>query len=189
MWIVGQYGFISLVQHKNDPGIMQVRARVREDILMYFPGYEIDMIIGADYLYRTNVPREIVAETIAAEIMGYSVTSHVKDEAIRASQPNAYRQTAYYACWRALSDMQPYAPYSRLPRAEEKRLLNRRVGVQQPLNWWDDAMLPFEKDVMNPAWDGPTQDIPELEETKQPRDKHGRFASKHRKTKKGKSNG
>jgi hypothetical protein len=82
--------------------------------------------------------------------------------------------------------MQPYAPYSRLPRAEEKRLMNRRVGVKQ--NWWDDAMLPFEQDVNNPAWDGPTQDIPELED-KQPRDKHGRFASKHRKNRKGNKNG
>jgi hypothetical protein len=184
MWIIGQYGFISLVQHRDDPEIMQVRARVREDILMYFPGVEIEMIVGADYLYRANVPRNIVAETVAAEILGYTVTSHVKDVAVQSSQPNAYRQSAYYACWRALAEMQPYAPYSRLPRAEEKRLLNRRVGVRP----WANDMLPFEED-MYPSWDGPTQDIPELEEDKQPRDKHGRFASKHRKNKKGKTNG
>jgi hypothetical protein len=181
MWIVGQYGFISLVQHKDKPEIMQVRSRVREDILMYFPEYEIEMIVGADYLYRANVPREIVAEVIAAEIMGYDVTSHVKDVAIRCSQPNAYRQAAYYACWRALSDMQPYAPYSRLPRAEEKRLLNKRVGTRP----WMNDFLPYQDN--EPDWNGPTLDVPELED-KQPRDKHGRFASKHRKNKKGNKN-
>jgi len=123
MWIIGKYGFISLVVNDQDPSLMQVRARVKMDILMYFPDARIETISRADYMFRANVPRTEVARIIHDEIMEYDVTSHVKDVAIEYSPANPHRRQAYYAVWSALAEMQPRPPYFGLvtrPRKSKK---------------------------------------------------------------------
>jgi hypothetical protein len=120
MWIIGKYGFISIVQHDKDPSLMQVRSRVKMDILAYFPDARVVTMTRSDYMYRADIPRIEVARVLHDEVMDYDVTSHVKDVAIEYSYPNDERRAAYYDTWYALSRMQPQPPYSGFKRKTRK---------------------------------------------------------------------
>ena len=113
MWIMLDKGFISMVQHKDDPDLMLVRARVGADLANVF-GDDIDIVEdpSADYLYRAVVTRQRVAETLRDAVLaldGY--TSHAKDVALERSAPNQHRHDAYYGTWEAMAGMQPTRPY------------------------------------------------------------------------------
>lgn len=112
MWILLDKGFISIVQHKDDPDLMLVRARVRDDLSNVL-GEDIDIVEdkAADYLYRTVVSRQRVADTLRDAVLNVDYTSHVKDIAIERSSENPRRSDAYYATWTAMSKMQPTRPY------------------------------------------------------------------------------
>lgn len=117
MWLTTLQGFVSVVTDKDDPQILLVRARVREDITNSFPGATVEELPGADYVYRARLPREQVAAQLAAYVRDELLyESHFKDCALAQSEPNAARLTSYYDCWSALARMQPYAPYSTVPR-------------------------------------------------------------------------
>ena len=119
MWLVTTEGFISLVQDRDDPSVLQVRARVPEDISANFPGAEVFVASGADYRYRARVPRKDVAEALANAVTRLDYTSHFKDVALERSPANQARYSAYYGTWSAMARMQDYAPYSTAPRPEE----------------------------------------------------------------------
>jgi len=125
MWLVTTEGFVSIVQDHEDPTVLQVRARVPEDISANFPGAEVFIAPGADYRYRARVPRKDVAEALADAVTKLAYTSHFKDVALERSSANSARYSAYYDTWSAMARMQDYAPYSTVPRPEEPR-------------WWED---------------------------------------------------
>jgi hypothetical protein len=121
MWILSTKGFISLVQDRKNPKMLQVRARDPQDIKAHFPRAKVVVIDGADYRYRARVNRRKVADTVHAAIMGLSYDSHFKDVAIACSPGNADRYEAYYGVWTALAKMQDWAPYASGPRASRTR--------------------------------------------------------------------
>ena len=125
MWLVTTEGFISLVQDREDPSVLQVRARLPEDISANFQGAEVFVAPGADYRYRARMPRRNVAEALAEAITKLDYTSHFKDVALERSPANAARYTAYYDTWSAMARMQDFAPYSTVLRPIEP-------------DWWDD---------------------------------------------------
>lgn len=127
MWIISTNGFISLVEDRDDARMLQVRARIPEDIAQHFPDADVFTIDGADYRYRARVPRAQVVDAIAAEADAVAYTAHFKDHAIAHSTNPAARSRAYFGCWNALAQLQDYAPYSTTPRSEEP-----------PLSAWDD---------------------------------------------------
>jgi hypothetical protein len=118
MWIFTTKGFISLVVDRHEPTLMHVRARVREDILAHFPNADVQTWPGADYLYRAILPKSEVAAMMWDEIMTSNTQSHFKDVALQrsAKAPWGSRHTAYYSIWGAMSQLQPIAPYSTVPR-------------------------------------------------------------------------
>ncbi|MGV1079712.1 MAG: hypothetical protein ACOYD1_07650 [Candidatus Nanopelagicales bacterium] len=118
MWLISTHGYLSLVQDRDDSNILQVRARVRDDIIQHFPHAKVFIADGGDYRYRARISRAQVAVRLADYILNELVyTSHFKDEAIAADKKNtASRRTAYYSCWNALAQLQDYAPYSKTPR-------------------------------------------------------------------------
>jgi hypothetical protein len=125
MWITTTGGFVSLVEDREDPGLLQVRARVLEDITANFPGAEVLVVPGADYRYRARVNRQQVADRLAAAVMAIDYPGHFKDVAIQRSPANAERYAAYYGTWAAMARMQDYAPYSAVPRPSQPQ-------------WWDE---------------------------------------------------
>ena len=57
MWIFTNQGFISIVQHRDNPGLMIVRARRYEHLQALLPDAEVLRLDRADYRYRTFVSR------------------------------------------------------------------------------------------------------------------------------------
>lgn len=119
MWLVTDRGFVSLVVDRKDRNILQVRARVAEDITNNFPSAKVYISNGGDYRYRARVRRAEVAIALAEQIMDMDYDSHFKDVALARSKGNSgSRRTAYYGTWTAMAGMQDYAPYSKISRAD-----------------------------------------------------------------------
>ncbi len=112
MWLLLDTGFISVVQHKDDPALLLVRSRVRDDISNIL-GDDVEIVENphADYLYRAVVSRERLAAALLKAVQSLDYTSHVKDIALQRSAPSPGRQAAYYDTWAAMSRMQPTRPY------------------------------------------------------------------------------
>lgn len=116
MWLMTVHGFVPLVEDRDDPNVLQARARVPEDIQATLPDAQVFTSSGGDYRYRARVNRREVADALHAAVMAIDYVSHAKDVAIARSPKNAERYEAYYSCWEALAEMQDYAPYSLTPR-------------------------------------------------------------------------
>jgi hypothetical protein len=120
MWIFTVNGFFTVIQDRKDPAFVWLRSRLREDIERNFPGVEVQEHPGADYLFRAKLPREQVAQRLFELAMENNVTSHFKDVMIRtASKPEfGSRSNMLYGVWNSGAAMQPYAPYSKVPRSK-----------------------------------------------------------------------
>ena len=118
MWIISQTGFVSLVQDRKDHSKVWVRARIKEDIAAMFPAYagEIVTKIGADYIFRLIVPKDVAALAMWNAVQDVDYDSHAKEVMNRRSHPVTGRMGAYYAIWTALAKLQPFAPYAHHPR-------------------------------------------------------------------------
>jgi hypothetical protein len=122
MWLFTKQGFISIVQHRDDPDLMRVRARVRADLERCFPRREAEIIEDrvADYRWHLNVPRAEVAEYLMFAIEDLDYVSHVKEEIALGLAPAA-RMDAMYDIWSAMWRVQqsmlpppspePFQPY------------------------------------------------------------------------------
>ena len=49
MYIFAQHGILSIVAHRDKPGMLMVRAPVRDDIEHYWPAAKIVETIDGDY--------------------------------------------------------------------------------------------------------------------------------------------
>lgn len=122
MWLVTVHGFVSLVVDRKDRNMLQVRARVANDIIENFPGAKVYIANGGDYRYRARVRKAEVAIALAEQIMDMDYDSHFKDVALARSKGSTARRSAYYGTWSAMARMQDYAPYSKMSRAEVAKL-------------------------------------------------------------------
>ena len=64
MWVFTKHGFVSIVQHRDDPSIFLVRSRNVRPLIALWPDYEIHELGLADYRYRIFVPRVVVSEVV-----------------------------------------------------------------------------------------------------------------------------
>jgi hypothetical protein len=75
MWIFLRDSFLSIVQHEDEPRLLQVRARVRGDIERIFPESFVAEDIRGDYRFRAVVGRERVSHAIALRLNQVDYTS------------------------------------------------------------------------------------------------------------------
>jgi len=68
MWIFQNRSFLSIVQNRDDPNTLLVRARVAGHIQQVFPEAKVFTDSKADYLYRAFIGRKAVARAVAATI-------------------------------------------------------------------------------------------------------------------------
>src|SRR5512142_681225 len=76
MWLFTTKGFFSIVQHKDDPDCLLVRARVKGDIEQHWPYAKIQKTEDADYLYRAKIPREAVQSVLHEIVKNINYTSY-----------------------------------------------------------------------------------------------------------------
>jgi len=100
MWLFGKKGFFSIVQHKDDPKALIVRARVKGDIEKYWPDATIERNEEFDYLYRANLPREKVAPAISQMAKDIDYTN------FKASIADKRRSHWYFHVWDTMCRMQ-----------------------------------------------------------------------------------
>jgi hypothetical protein len=65
MWVFTNRGFLSIVEHRDDPETMVVRSRFAGHIKNLFPRAKVMRTPEADYLYRAFIPREKVTEAMS----------------------------------------------------------------------------------------------------------------------------
>lgn len=134
MWIITEHGFFTFVTDRKDPNYVWLRARVRADLEQNFPGVTVTEHPGSDYLYRAKVERTVLAARMSELVMESNITSHFKDVALAKApaEGKADRRAAYYGLWSALAKLQPYAPYSRVPRSQEKTYWQNTSADRRP---------------------------------------------------------
>jgi hypothetical protein len=66
MYLFTKDGILSVVAHRDKPGMLMVRSPVRDDLEHFWPAAKIVRTDDGDYLFRTVLPREVVAKRIAA---------------------------------------------------------------------------------------------------------------------------
>lgn len=121
MWTFTTDGYLSAVQDRTNPDLLQVRARERADLLAHFPACQVLDTPGADYAFRALVNRRVVADVLYRHAMTLSYDGHAKEAMAAASPPNPERMHAYYRVWSAMAELQDPAPYSLTPRPPRTR--------------------------------------------------------------------
>jgi hypothetical protein len=108
MWIVSREGFISVVQHKDDPSKFRVRARRLEHLLSTFAQFtSLDVIDfgpnASDYRYHLDVDREVLAAEMLSMLNDIDYESHAKEAMAGDDQDMHW---ALMGCWRELHKLQ-----------------------------------------------------------------------------------
>jgi hypothetical protein len=102
MWIFFPNAMLSIVAHRDKPDRLLVRARLRGDLERTFPGVPVSRTPHADYLYRVEVSRSLVAELLAEHVDTMTYTN-VKG-AIPAG--DLRRKRAMHDVWAVMNDAQ-----------------------------------------------------------------------------------
>lgn len=95
MWIFTRDGFFSIVQHKDWPDYLVVRAREREDIQSAFGPDDIVESDESDYRFRVTLPRALVTDYLSKTIAELDYTS-VKDNITKGEED---RHRMLYQVW------------------------------------------------------------------------------------------
>jgi len=93
MWIFLSDSFLSIVAHRDKPGVRLVRARKAGDIEAVFPDAKTWVDKAADYPHRAEVPADEVALVVADRVRGIGY-DNFKD-----SVPKGGRHDAYMRVW------------------------------------------------------------------------------------------
>jgi hypothetical protein len=100
MWIFLNDAFLSVVEHRDDPDMLLVRARCSGHIEAVFADAEVLEKDSTDYRYSAVLPREWVALALADRVRQIAYPSFkdsIKDE--------DYHSAAFSA-WEAMADYQ-----------------------------------------------------------------------------------
>lgn len=68
MWIFQNDSFLSVVAHRDRPGWLLVRSRIKGDIERAIPGAQVYEDETADYRYRAEVTREQLKEALLGAV-------------------------------------------------------------------------------------------------------------------------
>lgn len=122
MWLILSDGFLSAVVDKQDPEVIQVRARRKEHLNKYFPTKEVVTHDHRDYQFRVIVNREEL-QAMLAQYVAEMMYSNFKD-----STTDRRFHDACYDVWHVMAKLQPKPPYSAYSGKRQ----------QQQINWRDE---------------------------------------------------
>ena len=109
MWIFSKWGFVSIVQHRQLPGKLLVRARTKADLENFIrllgeidgKKHPVEETPDADYGYRTVACKRAVARALS-RIAADVDYPNFKD----AVHGDPARDSAYMEVWSAMVDFQ-----------------------------------------------------------------------------------
>lgn len=97
MWLFLPDSFLSVVEHREIPGIVLVRSRIEGDIQRLLPDAEVWEDADADYRYRAEVSKDDLKVAVcgAIDAIDYpNFKNAVRDEP---------RHRAYFQVWQAMN--------------------------------------------------------------------------------------
>ncbi|MCQ9378815.1 hypothetical protein [Methyloversatilis sp. XJ19-49] len=105
MWVFLNNAFVSIVQHREDSGLLLVRGRTDGDVQRFMgahmpEGVKVERTPRADYLFRAVVPRESVDAAMQSAVRSIDYPNFKDSVAEEA------RHHAYTACWSAMYRLQ-----------------------------------------------------------------------------------
>lgn len=105
MWIFTPTAFVSIVSHRTKPGMLLVRARLKGDIERMFPGQMVRETGKADYRFRAEIPRGLVAKVVQQQL-AFIDYENVKDAIPRRGKVHDLRHIAMTRVWGVMHDAQ-----------------------------------------------------------------------------------
>jgi hypothetical protein len=95
MWVFLNNAMISAVKHREEPGKLMVRARLRGDLEAVFPDLadKVKETPNADYRYRIVVSRAQMQLAMTEALDGIDYPD------FKGSVPNHFRHETYYGVW------------------------------------------------------------------------------------------
>ena len=113
MWVCMNRAFLSIVEPSAEDrvryggDVLLVRARRKGDIEAVFgKATAVDKRPERDYLFRAFLPRDTVAQALAAEVTAIDYPN------FKNSVVNRTLHDAYAAIWHVMAKLQPSRPYS-----------------------------------------------------------------------------
>lgn len=105
MWIFTPTAFVSIVAHRNKPGVLLVRARLKGDLERLFPGCKVQTTPNADYRFRAEIARGRVAELVREQltVLDYD---NVKNAIPERPPVHQLRHRAMNRVWGVMNDAQ-----------------------------------------------------------------------------------
>jgi hypothetical protein len=100
MWIFQNRSFLSIVQNRDDPNTLLVRARVAGHIQQVFPEAKVFTDPKADYLYRALIGRKAVAQAVAATV------EKIDYDNFKDSVDDDHLHVAYMKVWSTMEKLQ-----------------------------------------------------------------------------------
>ena len=100
MWVFLDHAFLSIVAHRSKPNVLLVRARSQPDIGSLFPRVKVHETKAADYRFRAEISRQVVADALAKAAL------NIDYDNFKASVHEPARHAAYLACWDAMRAFQ-----------------------------------------------------------------------------------
>ena len=110
MWVFSKTGFVSIVQHREEPEILIVRARVLEDLeefaktlsLKSKQTVRIEYSEKADYAFRLYAERKQVVAVVRKMVADINYDNFKKS--VEDDSPD--RSRAYMKCWASMNQLQ-----------------------------------------------------------------------------------
>jgi len=100
MWLFNKDGFLSIVEHRDDPDMLIVRARMQGDIERFWPEQKIWITRDADYLYRAYISKERVAAVL------WKMAKNIDYDKFKPAVSDHRRSHWYLKVWQVLDHMQ-----------------------------------------------------------------------------------
>lgn len=102
MWVFLTDAMFSIVENRNDPTELMVRARLPGDLERHFPEAEVLELEQADYRFRVFVPRQLVEEKILEQVKAIDYP----DFKSQIAPDDTVRRMAYQRVWSVMNNAQ-----------------------------------------------------------------------------------
>lgn len=105
MWIFLNNAFLSMVEHREQPDKLMVRARCEGDIQRVFGEVLVTETPAADYRFRTVVHKATAMSVISGKVLGINYDN------FKNSVAETDRHHAYAGCWHSMYRLQTDRQY------------------------------------------------------------------------------
>jgi hypothetical protein len=102
MWIFANNAFVSIVEFRDEPDMLLIRARLPGDIQAMFPDAEVLEYTETDYRFRAKLHRQEVAETVFAQVMSVDYGN------FKSSVKDTFRHNVYMEVGGVMTDAQEW---------------------------------------------------------------------------------